>query len=173
MLAAVGCYQLNVDQFKEIAFVRSAFEMPVDIVVYTVVFYLVGYFMYAFLYGALGSLASRVEDINTSIMPIMLVLMVAMLVSMVGMMSPEATYVTVCSFIPLFSPMVMFMRICMTDVPFWQVGISMALMVATTFGIGWLSARIYRIGVLMYGKPPRLSELFRTLRSERRAEAGK
>jgi len=171
MLAAAGFYQLNAAQFKDIAIIKSAFEMPADIMVYTLVFYLIGYFMYAFLYGALGSLASRTEDINTSIMPIVLILVAAMMVSMVGMVSPDAAYVTVCSFIPLLSPMVMFMRICMTDVPFWQIGISLVLMIATTVGIGWLSARIYRIGVLMYGKPPKLGELIRILRNDRRASA--
>ncbi len=171
LLSAVGIYQLNADQFADIAIVRSAFEMPADLLVYTILFYLIGYFMYAFLYGALGSLASRTEDINTSIMPIVLILVAAMMVSIFGMITPEATYVTVCSFIPLLSPMVMFVRICMTDVPFWQIALSIALMLGTTAGIGYVSARIYRIGVLMYGKPPRLGELVRTLRSDRKASA--
>ena len=171
LLAAAGFYRLHADEFADIAIVRSVFEMPVDILVYTVVFYLIGYFMYAFLYGALGSLASRVEDINTSIMPIVLLLVAAMMVSITGMMNPESDYVTVCSFIPLLSPMVMFVRICMTDVPFWQVAVSLAIMIVTTVGIGILSARIYRIGVLMYGKPPKMGELFRTLRNDRRASS--
>ncbi|MBP7403156.1 MAG: ABC transporter permease, partial [Clostridia bacterium] len=167
LAAAVGFYQFNADRFADITLVRSMFEMPSWLVATTILFYLIGYFMYAFLYGALGSLASRTEDINTSIMPIVLLLVAAMMVSIFGMINPEATYVTVCSFIPVLAPMVMFVRICMTDVPFWQVAVSVALMLGTTGLIGYLSARIYRIGVLMYGKPPRLSELVRTLRNDR------
>lgn len=169
LLAAVGFYQIHAERFSDITMVRSMFEMPPELVVYTILFYLIGYFMYAFLYGALGSLASRTEDINTSIMPIVLLLVLAMMVSIFGMMNPEASFVTVCSFIPLLAPMVMFVRICMTDVPFWQIALSVVLMLATTGLIGYLSARIYRLGILMYGKPPKLSEIFRTLRQERRA----
>ena len=69
--------------------------------------------------------------------------------------------------------MTLFVRIAMTDVPGWQIALSLFLMVGTTIGIGWVSARIYRIGVLMYGKPPRLPELVRILRSERRMRSGR
>ena len=169
LFSAVGFYQIHAERFSDITMVRSMFEMPPELVVYTILFYLIGYFMYAFLYGALGSLASRTEDINTSIMPIILLMVLAMMVSLLGMANPEASFVTVCSFIPLLAPMVMFVRICMTDVPFWQIALSVVLMLATTGLIGYLSARIYRLGILMYGKPPKLSEIFRTLRQERRA----
>ena len=164
IMAAGGFYILNRASWADIPFIRSVFQMPAEIVIYTLVFYLLGYFMYAFLYGALGSLASRTEDINTSIMPVLLVIMAAMFLSMFGMITPEATWLTVFSFVPFFSPMALFVRICMTDVPAWQIALSIALMVLTIAGTGWLSSRIYRLGVLMYGKPPRLRELLVLLR---------
>jgi ABC-2 type transport system permease protein len=169
VLSAFGFYQLNADSYREIPMVRSAFEMPPEILFNTILFYLLGYFMYAFLYGALGSLASRTEDINTSIMPIVMIFVAAMMLSIFGMLTPDAPYMMVVSMIPFFSPMVMFVRICMTEVPLYQVLISIALMLLTIAGLGWLSARIYRIGILMYGKPPRFGELVRILRSERKS----
>jgi len=168
VLSAFGFYQINASSYTNVPMVRSAFNMPGQILFYTILFYLLGYFMYAFLYGALGSLASRVEDINTSIMPIVLVFVTAMMVSIFGMITPDATYVTIASMIPLLSPMAMFVRICMTNVPPYQIIISIVLMFLTIIGIGWLSARIYRIGILMYGKPPRPRELFHILRAEKR-----
>lgn len=97
LVSAAGFYALNQDSWADIPFIRSIFDMPPHIIVYTIFFYLAGYFMYAFLYGALGSLASRIEDINTSIMPIMLIIMAAMFVSIFGMISPEAGWLAVFS----------------------------------------------------------------------------
>lgn len=167
LAAAAAFYGLNQDSWSDIPFIRSVFEMPPQIIFFTIFFYLTGYFMYAFLYGALGSLASRTEDINTSIMPIMLLVMAAMFVSIFGMINPEAGWLTVFSFLPFFSPMAMFVRISMTSVPVYEIVISCLLMLLTIFLTGWLSSRIYRIGVLMYGKPPRMVELIRILRQAR------
>lgn len=164
--AAFGAYGLNASHYTGNAMVRSAFGMPAQTVLMTLLFYLLGFFMYAFLYGALGSLASRTEDINNSIMPIVLIFVAAMMLSFIGMMNPDSTLMTVVSLIPLFAPMTMFVRLSMSDVPLFQLLLSIALMLLTTYGLGWLSARIYRIGILMYGKPPRVRELVRILRSE-------
>ena len=159
LLAAAGAYKINEGSWSDIPFIRTIFQMPPHIVFYTVLFYLTGYFMYAFLYGALGSLASRTEDINTSIMPLILLIMAAMFTSMFGMITPDAAWLRVLSFVPFFSPMAMFVRLCMTDVPLGQVVLSVVIMLLTIAGTGWLASRIYRLGVLMYGKPPRLGEL--------------
>ena len=167
LLTAGAFYQINAAKLSAISFIRSVFEMPPEIIVYTLLFYLTGYFAYAFLYGALGSLASRSEDVNTSTMPIILLFMAAFFVSFGGMASPDAGWFMVFSFIPFFSPMAMFVRICMSSVPFWQIALSIVLMLAAIWGTGWLSARIYRIGVLMYGKPPKLRELAQMLRNSR------
>ncbi len=164
LLAAAGFYALNRVHWAEIAFIQSVFDMPPAIIGYTVLFYLLGFFMYAFLYGALGSLASRTEDINTSIMPVILVIMAAMFISIFGMLSPEAGWLAVFSYVPFVAPMAMFVRICMTDVPGWSIALSVALMLLTIYATGSLSSRIYRLGVLMYGKPPRLAELVRLMR---------
>jgi ABC-2 type transport system permease protein len=163
-LTAAVFYGINRGAWSDIPIIRSIFQMPAGILAFTILFYLLGYFMYAFLYGALGSLASRTEDINTSIMPVILVIMVAMFISMFGMMAPESGILKASSFVPFIAPMAMFVRISMTEVPAWQIALSVAGMFLTIYGTGWLSSRIYRLGVLMYGKPPHAGELLRLLR---------
>lgn len=160
-------YQLNASYFADIPFIANVFNMPFEIIVYTLIFYLTGYFAYAFLYGALGSLASRTEDINTSIMPIIMLFMVAFFISFAGMLNPDAAFLKVFSFVPLVSPMAMFVRICMTDVPFVEIAVSILIQVFSIWLTGWLAARIYRLGVLMYGKPPRMKTLIQMLRNAR------
>lgn len=152
-------YKINEEYLEMFDIIKSVFNMPPSIIFYTILFYITGYFVYAFLYGALGSLASRTEDINTSIMPIMLIFIVAFMIAVFGMMSPESTLLLVSSFIPFISPMAMFVRIAMTEVPGWQIALSVAMMFATIWATGWLAAKIYRIGILMYGKPPKIKEL--------------
>lgn len=168
MLITAGVfYKINEAHLEAISIIKSVFSMPPQIIFYTILFYITGYFVYAFLYGALGSLASRTEDINTSIMPIILIFMVAFFIAFYGMMSPETPLLTVASFIPFVSPMAMFVRIAMTEVPIWQIVVSVALMFATIWGTGWLAAKIYRIGILMYGKPPKIKDLAVMLRNAR------
>jgi ABC-2 type transport system permease protein len=163
-LSAAFFYTLNKAAWADLPFLHAIFQMPAIIFVFTILFYLLGYFMYAFLYGALGSLASRTEDINTSIMPVILIIMVAMFISIFGMMAPDAGWLATFSFVPFIAPMAMFVRICMTTVPPWQIALSLASMLLTILATGWISSRIYRLGVLMYGKPPRLAELIQLLR---------
>lgn len=165
LITAGAFYKINEEHLEMFDIIKSVFSMPPSIIFYTILFYITGYFVYAFLYGALGSLASRTEDINTSIMPIMLIFIVAFMIAVFGMMSPESTLLLVSSFIPFISPMAMFVRIAMTEVPGWQIFISVAMMFATIWATGWLAAKIYRIGILMYGKPPKIKDLTAMLRN--------
>lgn len=167
LLAAFGFYQLNASAWDN-EIINSLFNMPVNIMLFTLLFYLLGFFLYAFLFGAVGSLVSRTEDVNTTVTPMMLLLVGAFFLSLYAMLgNPDSLLVVICSFIPFFTPMLMFVRICMTDVPVWQILLSVVLTVGFTGFMGWLSAKIYRVGVLMYGKPPKPGELIRVLRSSK------
>jgi ABC-2 type transport system permease protein len=166
LLTAGLAFLLNQASWSKIALVRAVFAMPPATVIFMILFYLTGYFTYAFLYGALGSLVNRTEDINTSIMPILLLFIGAFFASMLGMVSPDSTWLAILSFVPFFSPMTMFVRISMSTVPAWQIALSLILMLATVWVTGWLAARIYRIGILMYGKPPKLKELAKILHNK-------
>ena len=148
----------------------SIFDMPLSILLYTILFFVLGFLLYAFLYGALASLASRLEDINTLVMPVSFLMIIAFLVSIFSMLGDvDSVLMRVASFVPFTSPMAMFTRICMGSVAPWEVVLSVALLVGSTIGIGYLAAAIYRVGVLMYGKPPKLMALVRAVQSDRAA----
>ena len=159
-------YNLNAAYWTGVPVVGSIFDMPADILLYAILFFVLGYFIYAFLFGALGSLVSRLEEINTSVLPITFLFIIAFVVVMVSMGSGDVdnTAMVVCSFIPFTSPMAMFTRIAMGNVSGLAVSISVVILLLSTVGVGYLSALIYRMGVLMYGKTPKLSEVFRMLK---------
>lgn len=162
--AAAIAMTANIDFWKSIPFVSGVFSAPPYLFGLMFLFYILGYFMYAAMFGALGSLVSRVEDINTTATPIILLCVAGFMLAMFGMMNPDALVIKICSYIPFFAPLCMFVRISMSVVPVWAIAISIVLTTATSVLFGWLSAKIYRAGVLMYGKPPSVKELVRVLK---------
>ncbi|MFD1065753.1 ABC transporter permease [Oceanobacillus locisalsi] len=129
------------------------------IYVYAVVFFLLGYFLYATLAAMLGSLVSRIEDVNQLVTPMVMVIVVAFILAMMGLSMPDSTLITVTSYIPFFTPMIMFLRIGMLNIPFWEVGLSIGIMVVTIVLLAALAARVYKGGVLMYGKSGSLKDI--------------
>ena len=162
-------FQINKDVWEGNAVVYALFNMPPQIFLYTLLFFLLGYFIYAFLYGAVGSMATKVEDLNTTSMPVMFMLIAVFLVVIMGLAggTPDSGLMVVASFIPVSSPMAMFVRITMSQVPAWQVAVSVGLAVASIFGIGYISAKIYKVGVLLYGKTPKLSQVIKAMRDSK------
>lgn len=116
--------------------------------------------------GAIGSTASKVEDINTSVMPLTFIFIAAFMVVMFSMSAGSVYNVLmrVCSYIPFTSPMAMFTRIAMSTVPIYEIIISVVILIASVIGIGVISAKIYRVGVLLYGTPPKLGAIFKAIR---------
>ncbi|MGE0887228.1 MAG: ABC transporter permease [Blastocatellales bacterium] len=129
-----------------------------------VVYYLLGYFLYATLYAMVGAIVSNEDDGQQAQMPITMTFMVAMILSTLVMENPSGTLATVLSLVPFFGPTLMFLRITLEAAPPWQIALSIVLMVATIIGVVWLASKIYRVGVLMYGKRPTIPELVRWLR---------
>ncbi|HPJ01922.1 MAG TPA: ABC transporter permease [Candidatus Limiplasma sp.] len=168
--SAVLFYNLNASAWAGNEVVASIFNMPLPIVGYVLLFFLLGFSLYAFMFGAIGSLVSRLEDVSASIMPVLLIFIVGFLIVITSMSSGNAdsTLLKVCSFIPFTAPMAMFARIAMATPAWYEIVISVVLLIATTVGTGVLSASIYRMGVLMYGKPPKPAEIFKVLRTARK-----
>ncbi|MGZ0084669.1 ABC transporter permease [Caldibacillus thermoamylovorans] len=125
---------------------------PLSIWGYALIFFLLGYLLYAVLFAVLGSLVSRVEDVQPAITPVMLMVVAAFMIAMVGLNVPESPFVVGASFIPFFTPMLMFLRIGLVSVPAWEVALSFALLVATMALLILVGAKVYRGGVLMYGR---------------------
>ena len=164
--SALLLYHINQDYWAGNPLVQSLFNIPPELFVYMLIFFVLGFLIYAFLYGALGSTATKLEDINTSTMPLILLFVVAFLVSMMGMSSGnvDSTLMKVCSFVPFTSPMAMFTRIAMSTVPLHEILLSIAILTASSAGIGVLAAKIYRVGVLLYGTTPKIGAILKAIR---------
>ena len=169
LAAAFGFYNLNRTYWEGNAVIASIFDMPLGIMLYTVLFFVLGFFLYAFLFGALASLADRSEDVNTLVLPANFLFLIAFFVVFYSMMSGEvdAPLMVACSYIPFTSPMAMFTRIAIGNPQAWEIVLSVAILILSVFAVGKLSAAIYRVGVLLYGKPPRMRELLGMLRARR------
>lgn len=135
-------------------------------IIYLFVFFLLGYFLYATLLAALGSLVSRVEDAQQVTLPVILLIVAAFMISMFSLNAPTNQAVVVLSFVPFFTPMVMFLRVMLTDVPVWQVSISLILMLISISLALFVGTKFYRGGVLFYGSNP-LKQLRRILSGRR------
>ncbi|MBQ8649475.1 MAG: ABC transporter permease [Clostridia bacterium] len=159
-------YNLNKSHWKDNMIISSIFDMPLSLLIYMLIFFVLGFFIYAFLYGAIGSTASKLEDINTSVMPLTMLFIVAFMVVMFSMAGGRVDNIAmlVCSYIPFTSPMAMFTRIAMSTVPIYEIIISIAILIASVIGVGIISAKIYRVGVLLYGTTPKLSSILKAIK---------
>lgn len=138
-------------------------EVPVATLVYAIVFFILGYFIFATLAAFLGSLVSRIEDVQQMISPMTFIIVGAFIIAMFGLGNPEAPFITVTSFIPLFSPMIMFLRVGMLSVPAWEIGLSIGILVITIIALAVLGAKVYKGGVLMYGKSSSFKDVKKAL----------
>ena len=127
-------------------------EVPVSTIIYAVVFFILGYFLYATLAALLGSLVSRIEDVQQMITPMTFLIIAGFMIAMFGLSSPDMNFVTITSYIPFFTPMLMFMRVGMLNLPLWEPIVGIAILVVTIVILAVFGARVYKGGVLMYGK---------------------
>ncbi|MBF8151943.1 ABC transporter permease [Exiguobacterium sp. TBG-PICH-001] len=163
ILVGVGYYSAqNSSLFDQL----SLDSLSARTIIYLFVFFLLGYFLYATLLAALGSLVSRVEDAQQVTLPVILLIVAAFMISMFSLNAPTNQAVVVLSFVPFFTPMVMFLRVMLTDVPLWQVSISLILMLISISLALFVGTKFYRGGVLFYGSNP-LKQLRRILSGRR------
>ncbi len=139
-------------------------HIPAYIFVYFVLFFILGYFLYATIYAAVGSMVNSEKEAQQLLMPVTMFLVVPILLLMYVLRNPNGGFAVVMSLIPFFAPTLMLMRICVLLPPFSQILLSILLLVLTTVGMIWLTAKIYRVGILMYGKRPSLPEIAKWLR---------
>lgn len=162
---ALVFYNINKSAWGDNMIIESIFNIPLSLFAYMLLFFVLGFLIYAFLYGAIGSTASKLEDINTSVLPITFLFIIAFIVVMASMGSGNVdnTIMKVCSFIPFTSPMAMFTRICMSTVPWYEILVSVAILIGSTIGVGFIAAKIYRVGVLLYGTSPKLGNIIKSV----------
>lgn len=147
------------------AIIYDIAQLPMmTLIVSFLIFFIGGYFLYSSIYAAIGAAVDNETDTQQFMLPIIIPLMLAMYVGFFAVIeNPHGTVSVVFSHIPLTSPIVMLMRIPF-GVPWWEILLSMFLLFATFALVVWFAAKIYRVGILMYGKKPTYKELYKWLK---------
>jgi len=123
------------------------------------VFFLLGYLLYASLYAAVGAMVSTDQEAQQAQTPITMLIVAAVVLFNIILRDPNSTMSVALSMIPFFAPILMLLRIALQTPPFWQIALCLGILGLTTAALVFLAARIYRVGILMYGKRPSLAEL--------------
>jgi len=126
-----------------------------------VLFFLLGYFLYASLYAALSAPFNTEQEAQQFVMIPGMMLILTSTTWFFAFNQPNGRLATVLSFFPFTAPLMMFMRISVQTPPLWQIAASVAILVTTIWAVAWFAGRVYRVGILMYGKKPTLPEIFR------------
>lgn len=146
-------------------YIKELWNLPIaTILICFLIYFIGGYFLYSSFYAAIGAAVDNQTDSQQFLLPVIMPLMLSVYVGFFSVVNdPHGTIAVVFSMIPLTSPIVMLMRIPF-GVPLWQVAVSVTLLFATFFAVVWFAAKIYRIGILMYGKKPTWKELYKWLK---------
>jgi ABC-2 type transport system permease protein len=146
-------------------YIKELWNLPIaSILAGFVIYFIGGYFLYSSFYAAIGAAVDNQTDSQQFLLPIIMPLMLSVYIGFFTVINdPHGTIAIIFSMIPLTSPIVMLMRIPF-GVPLWQIAISVTLLFGTFFAVVWFAAKIYRVGILMYGKKPTWSELYRWLK---------
>ncbi len=142
----------------------SLVSIPTYVFIYFVVFFILGYFLYATFYAAVGSMVNSEKEAQQLVMPITMFLILPLLLLIFVIRSPDSALSVFLSLFPLFTPIIMMLRIAVLLPPFMQIGVSIVFLILAVLLMTWLAAKIYRVGVLMYGKPPKFAEIVRWIR---------
>ncbi|WNS76754.1 ABC transporter permease [Bacillus sp. DTU_2020_1000418_1_SI_GHA_SEK_038] len=166
IILAVGIYfvKRNMESMQGGFFEFFGFsDIPTSTIIYALVFFLLGYLLYATLAAFLGSLVSRIEDVQQMIMPMTLLVVAGFMISMFGLGQPDTSFMTIASFIPFFTPMLMFMRVGMLTLPVWEPLLGIAILIITIVILAIFGAKVYKGGVLMYGKSNSFKDIKKAL----------
>lgn len=164
LFVAMTSYRLNADSWgNRLDFI---FNIPLEVILTFLVFSILGYIFYAFIFGALGALVSRTEDVTSSSTPITIIFVAVFFMSFYGMYDVEGLLLKVISYIPFSSFMAMFIRVSMGTVKSIELLISLAILVISTIIVGIFASKIYRMGTLMYGNPVKLRKAIKLMREK-------
>ncbi|MBB1536064.1 ABC transporter permease [Candidatus Saccharibacteria bacterium] len=136
-------------------------NIPTQILIYMLVFFLLGFLIYSFLYGAFASTVSKIDELGSAIMPVQIIIVFTFIVTMSTINSGNADtpFNVFLSYFPFTAPMMMFTRAIISNISTLEIILSILVLIVSTYFIGWLSARIYRVGILMYGEKPNFIKL--------------
>lgn len=155
-------YQVNREQWG--GMLDMFLHIPASVLVAFAFFGLGGYLFYAFLYGAMGALVSKTEDVSKSASGLMIVVMIVYFFALVQLTNVDGTIIKILSFLPVSSYSTMFARIAMGTVAVWEIVVSFLILVLSIAGTGILGAKLYRMGTLRYGNPIKISRALKDLK---------
>jgi ABC-2 type transport system permease protein len=138
--------------------------ISLELAIYFVIFFILGYFMYSILFSLVGASVNTDQEAQQFAAPITYLLIIPFILGIMVTQNPNSTAVILASLFPLFSPTLMFMRISVAVPPFSQILLSIVLSVLTILFMAWLGAKIFRTGLLMYGKKPTIKEILRWIK---------
>jgi len=145
----------------------SNLSMPAvapEILLFFILFFVLGYFLYAAIFAGLGALVNSDQEAQQLVFPVIMLVIIPFLCTFYIIENPNTQLSVILSLIPFFAPMTMFARIVVQTPPAWEIALGLALLIATVVGTIWLVGRIFRVGVLMYGKRPTLPEVMKWIR---------
>ena len=160
-------FNLPVDVSQDVLLSAADITIPAlspILFIWFILFFVGGYLLYSSLFAAIGSAVEQQQDTQGFLFPLSMLIIVPIMFISFLIESPNATLSVILSLIPFFSPILMVVRVAVTDVPIWQVILALLLLAGSFVGTIWISSRIYRIGILMYGKKPTLKDLARWFR---------
>lgn len=159
-LALVGLGAYFAERGASFAFPR----VPLSVYAYLVLFFLLGYFIYATLYALVGAMVTNSQEGGQLAMPIILLLVVGFYLAFPVIRSPNSSFAVWVSLVPFFAPITMLIRIVAQEPPLWQIALSLGIGFATVALMLWLAGRVYRVGMLMYGKRATIPEMLKWVR---------
>lgn len=158
MSSMSGMANEQVSQNQIIHFFNN-FSISPWVIIAFIFYFLSGYFIYSSLFAAVGSAVDQEQDASQLSMPVTLPILIPIMFIPNVMSNPDGMISTVLSLIPFFTPILMIARIAASEVPFWQISLSIVLVIATFLACLWFASKIYRVGILMYGKKPTFKDI--------------
>lgn len=157
-------YQLNADVWDHM--LDKFLDIPGLVLVTFALFGILGYLLFSFLFGAIGALCSKVEEVNGATMPIQLLIIAVFIISFITLQNPDTLLAKIMCYVPFSSWMCMFINVAMGSVSTMEIVISLALLAATTVAMGLLGARLYRRGTLSYGNSVKLKNIMKMVKQK-------
>lgn len=155
-------YKINQDKWG--GMLNMILDIPANVLVVFALFGIGGFLFYTFIYGAMGALVSKTEDINKSAGGVQMVIMIVYFITLASLTDVNGIMIKVTSFLPVSSYSAMFARVAMGSVNTWEIVVSFIILVASIVVVGIIGAKIYRMGTLRYGNPIKLSNAFKSIK---------
>jgi ABC-2 type transport system permease protein len=140
-------------------------DVPPGLLFYFIIYYILGFLLFSAILTAIGSICNTIKETQSLMMPIVLVCIIPIIAAQKLIQNPDGTLAQVLSFVPPVTPLVMILRISAGhDIPFLEILASILLLIVSVFAAIWLAGKVFRTGILMYGKRPSLGEISRWLK---------